>query len=147
LWAQYPQLGCPNDAREKSINDAEQKFQNGHLFWRGDRDHYYVIYDGNGSTSGSWTSVGRQTGYIQNCSGGAPGGLVKPTSGFGDIWCALGGANSPLGWALDREYGFVAGQGVLVQDFQNGVIFQDSDGAQRNLAYVLTQTGFYRRTP
>ena len=147
LWSQYPQLGCPLSANEKSIQDAEQKFQNGHLFWRADIDRFYVIYDGGGATFGSWASYSRQTGAIQNCPENAPGGLAKPTSGFGDVWCALGGGNSPLGWALDREYGFVAGQGIRVQDFEKGVIFQDSDSVQRNLVYVLTNSGFYRVSP
>lgn len=148
LWAEYQdRLGCPLSATERGIQDAEQVFQNGHLFWRADIDRYYAIFDGGGATFGQWVTYRKQPGAIQNCPENAPSGLWKPVSGFGDIWCAIGGVNSGLGWATDREYGFQPAQGINIQDFDRGVIFQDSDGVQRELVYVLTPTGFYRVVP
>lgn len=150
LWVQYQSdLGCPFSSTEQGVQDAEQKFEHGHMFWRADIDRYYVVYDGGGITYGAWASYSRTMGAIQNCPEEPPAGLRKPISGFGDIWCVLGGANSPTGWAVDQEYGFVPKQGISVQDFEHGVIFQDSDGApdQKNLVYVLTGTGFYRVSP
>jgi hypothetical protein len=146
LWEKYRStLGCPFNASEKGISDAEQRFQGGHMFWRQDTDRYYVVYDAGGA-SGSWAVYSRATGG--NCSESPPAGYWKPTSGFGDVWCTkLGGSTSTLGWALDHEYGFVSSQGIRVQDFQFGTIFQDSDGANRNLVYVLMRTGFAREAP
>ena len=97
------------------------------MFWRSDIDAYYVIYDGGGASQGIWGYYGGKynTGGLGACTESAPPGLFKPASGFGNVWCALGGANATIGWGLDREYGFVTGQGVVrVQDFQDGVIFQ-----------------------
>ncbi|MCB9452282.1 MAG: hypothetical protein H6672_12645 [Anaerolineaceae bacterium] len=36
----------------------------------------------------------------------APEGLITPVRGFGKLWAALGGAESPLGWALSPEIGY-----------------------------------------
>jgi len=150
LWSQYhDQLGCPYSASQITIPSvAEQPFQSGHLFWRSDTDRYYAIYDGGGATSGGWAVYGNKPGAIQNCADHLPpGGYYKPASGFGDVWCFVGSANSSLGWALAPERGFVGGQGVNAQDFEKGSIFQDSDGVARNLVYVLIGAGFYRVSP
>ncbi len=147
IWRQFRnELGCPLTA-EQAIQDAEQTFQGGHLFWRSDVDLYYAIYDGGKLTHGNWAVYSRHFGYIDNCPGDPPTGLSKPISGFGDIWCYLGGTTSPLGWATDHEYGFLPAQGIRIQDFQNGLVFQDSDGVQHNLVYVLSESGFSRMNP
>ena len=153
LWASYAaDLGCPRRAAEaQAIQDAEQAFQNGHMLCRADLDVYYVIYDGGGAGEGSWSGYGTKynDGGLAACSEEAPAGLVKPRSGFGNIWCALGGGAAAIGWGLDQEYGFGAGRGsVYVQDFERGLIFQDSDGVNQNRAYVLFTGGrFVRATP
>ncbi len=153
LWVrEQPDLGCPRRAAEAhAIQDAEQVFQNGHMLWRADLDVYYVIYDGGGAREGNWSSFGTKynDGGLASCTEEAPAGLVKPRSGFGNVWCALGGGAAAIGWALDQEYGFGAGRGsVYVQDFERGVIFQDSDGVNQNLVYVLFTGGrFVRTTP
>lgn len=150
LWSQYQDdLGCPGYAAPRFISDAEQLFQHGHMFWRGDVDVYYVVYDGGGTTQGDWFWFGSKynEGGLAACTEQAPPGLVKPRSGFGNVWCALGGGDARIGWALDREYGFGAElRTVRVQDFEGGVILQDSDGMRRGLAYVLMYTGQFIRT-
>lgn len=70
-----------------------------------------------------------------------PPGLVEPKRGFGWLWRThLGGADGPLGWALDREYGFDnVGQ---AQPFEQGVMFKGSAPK----VYVLLNNGqFYAR--
>jgi hypothetical protein len=150
VWSRYQNdLGCPKFASPRFIADAEQLFQNGHMFWRGDIDVYYVVYDAGGPT-GSWSQYGSKynDGGLAACGESPPSGLVKPESGFGNVWCGIGGANAPIGWGRDRQYGFVAGQTVRVQDFDKGAIFQDSDGAARGLVYVLFKGGrFVRERP
>lgn len=145
LWSRYQaDLGCPLYASPRLINDAEQVFQNGHMFWRADVDVFYVVYDAGGAAQGGWAFYGGK--YNENglaaCSDAAPSGLVKPIRGFGNVWCGLGGAGANIGWGLDREWGLRA----VVQDFRSGVIFQDSDGQNRGFAYVLFDSGRFIRT-
>jgi len=152
LWSKYQaELGCPKSAQLKFIQDAEQLFQNGHMFWRGDVDVFYVVYDGGGATQGGWARYAGKynEGGLVNCPDNPPTGLVKPIRGFGNVWCGLGGTNAGIGWALDQEYGFSASNGsVRAQDFEKGVIFQDSDGVRRGLVYMLFNTGaFIRNVP
>ena len=70
-----------------------------------------------------------------------PEGLVEPRRGFGYLWRThLGGAEGPLGWALDKEYGFDnTGQ---AQEFERGLMFKGSGGK----VYALLNNGrFYAR--
>lgn len=149
LWSRrQADLGCPRYATARSIQDAEQAFQNGHMLWRADTDSFYVIYDGGAAREGAWVWFGSayNDGGLAQCTETAPTGLVKPRSGFGNVWCALGGAKAAIGWALDQEFGFGAGRGsVYVQDFDSGVIFQDSDGVTKNLVYLLLYSGRFAR--
>jgi serine/threonine-protein kinase len=148
LWLRYPaELGCPATESPRFIQDAEQLFQNGHMFWRGDTDVYYVVYE-SGPSAGLWEQYPSKYNVdgLAKCAETAPSGLVKPIRGFGNVWCGLGGASANIGWARDREVGFSAAQGIVqVQDFQQGIIFQDSDGSTRNLTYVLFNTGSFVR--
>jgi hypothetical protein len=155
LWASYvSELGCPQQVAPQSITAAEQLFQHGHMFWRKDLDVIYVVYDGNGASSGQWAYYGPEysanvdeDSILVGCPELAPSGLVKPHLGFGNVWCSLGGTDADIGWALDQEYGFSPSlRLVWVQDFQRGTIFQDSDGTMRNLTYILFSTGKFVRT-
>jgi hypothetical protein len=50
----------------------------------------------------------------------------------------LGGPTAAIGWGLGEEAGFWPGYGdPLVQDFQRGIIFRDSDGTTKGMAYVF----------
>lgn len=150
IWSRYADnLGCPAYAMPRPITDAEQEFQNGHMFWRRDADVYYVIYDGSGSTSGQWQyfdssyGITGDNGILATCPETPPSGFFKPTMGFGNVWCASGGRNARIGWAVDSEFGF---DGLAqVQDFQRGVIFQDSAGVVDRMVYLLFDTGEFMR--
>ena len=139
LWNSYlVRLRCPLTSSAKAVTAAEQLFQNGHMFWRQDLDVYYVVYD----HAGSWAQYGSKYGKGSGCSGSPPEGYRQPVSGFGNVWCALGGASASIGWALDREYGFASSLGtVLVQDFNGGTIYRDSDGSNNRKAYILFYDG------
>ncbi|HXW01502.1 MAG TPA: hypothetical protein VEC93_24035, partial [Anaerolineae bacterium] len=71
-----------------------------------------------------------------------PAGLVEPKRGFGWLWRThLGGPEGPLGWALDREYGFDnTGQ---AQQFEQGLIFKGSSSR----IYVLINNGLFYANP
>jgi hypothetical protein len=133
-------LGCPLDQNPKPIQDAEQAFDNGHMFWRQDNDHAYVVYEA-GAKNGTYQSfVGLwSSGDPEySCAASPPPGKVQPKRGFGAAWCQLGGASAAIGWGLGEEAGFWAGNGdPLVQDFERGMIFRDSDGTTKGKAYVF----------
>ena len=149
LWEDYNvELGCPLYPTPKAIQDAEQPFENGHMFWREDLRHIYVVYE-QGSLEGT-----RQV-YLDEWEEGDPDYSCaapppplereQPKRGFGLVWCKLGGADAEIGWALEEELGFFEGQGdPLVQDFDFGVIFRDSLGTVNGKAYVLfSETGTF----
>jgi serine/threonine-protein kinase len=141
LWQSYrPQIGCPLAQNPKPIQDAEQPFDNGHMFWRQDNDGAYVVYE-QGDLSGSYqafTGAWSEGDPEYSCAASPPPGKVQPKRGFGAVWCQLGGPSAPIGWALAEEVGFGPGNGdPIVQDFERGVILRDSDGTSKGQAYVF----------
>jgi serine/threonine-protein kinase len=150
LWQVHQSLlGCPVYAQPRAIQDAEQAFQNGHMFWRADNDFAYVVYE-QGSLAGTYqmfTDMWNEGDPDYSCPASAPAGLVQPKRGFGAVWCHLGGPNAAIGWGLGEEAGKGPGNGdPLVQDFEQGMIFRDSDGTSKALAYVLASDGTFART-
>jgi predicted Ser/Thr protein kinase len=149
LWQAYRnQLGCPLYANPKAIQDAEQAFDNGHMFWRSDNDYAYVVYQ-QGARSGTYqafSGMWSEGDPEYSCSASPPPGKVQPKRGFGAVWCTLGGAGAPIGWGLGEEVGFGPGNGdPLVQDFERGVVFRDSDGTTTGRAYILFGDGSFVR--
>jgi serine/threonine protein kinase len=141
LWQAYrDELGCPLYQDPKLIQDAEQPFDNGHMFWRQDNDYAYVVYE-KGARSGEYqgfTGMWSPGDPEYSCSASPPPGKVQPKRGFGAVWCDLGGPSAAIGWGLSEEAGFGPGNGdPLVQQFQRGFIFRDSDGTTKGLAYVF----------
>jgi len=144
LWQTYrDQLGCPLYQDPKLIQDAEQPFDNGHMFWRQDTDRAYVVYE-KGTKSGEYqgfANLWSEGDPEYSCTASPPPGKVQPKRGFGAVWCDLGGPSAVIGWGLSEEAGFGPGYGdPLVQQFEQGFIFRDSDGATKGLAYVFFQS-------
>jgi serine/threonine-protein kinase len=145
LWQTYrDDLGCPLHKDPKLIQDAEQPFDNGHMFWRQDNDYAYVVYE-KGASSGSYqafTGMWSEGDPEYSCAASPPPGKVQPKRGFGAVWCHLGGPSATIGWGLQEEAGFGPGYGdPMVQEFQRGFIFRDSDGTTKGMAYVFTSDG------
>lgn len=142
LWEDYKvQLGCPLYPEPKAIQDAEQPFENGHMFWREDLRHIYVVYE-QGPLEGTrqvYSDEWEEGDPDYSCAAPAPPPeREQPKRGFGLVWCDLGGAEAEIGWALEEEMGFFEGQGdPLAQDFDSGVVFRDSAGTVNGEAYVL----------
>jgi serine/threonine-protein kinase len=142
LWNAYKsKLGCATYQNPKLINDAEQAFQNGHMFWRQDNDWAYVVYE-QGPKNGTYqafTDLWSEGDPDYSCAAPPPpAGHVQPVRGFGKVWCELGAQNAPIGWGKGEEAGFWGGNGdPMVQDFQYGMVFRDSDGTTKGLAYVF----------
>jgi predicted Ser/Thr protein kinase len=150
LWQTYrDQLGCPLYESPKVIQDAEQAFDNGHMFWRQDNDYAYAVLE-KGPQAGTYQSFSHMwsEGDPQySCAASPPAGRVQPIRGFGAVWCDLGGPSAAIGWGLGDEQGFYPGYGdPTVQDFENGMIFRDSDGGTTGKAYVFfSSSGTFKR--
>jgi hypothetical protein len=133
-------LGCPVYQNPKIIQDAEQAFENGHMFWRQDLDVALAVFE-QGALSGTFrpfVDMWSEGDPDFSCAGSPPAGKVQPKRGFGAVWCSLGGASAPIGWGLAEEVGFGPGYGdPMVQDFERGSIFRDSDGLSTGKAYVF----------
>jgi hypothetical protein len=141
LWQAYgAPLGCALYADAQPVYDAEQVFENGHMFWRLDTSRIYVIYE-EGSKAGTYQAFDnswQEGDPAYSCETTPPAGFEQPIRGFGVVWCQLGGPDADIGWALGPEAGFGPGNGdPLVQDFERGLILRDSDGTRTGMAYVL----------
>jgi serine/threonine-protein kinase len=141
LWQTYrAKLGCPIHQEPKPLQDAEQAFDNGHMFWRQDTDFAYVVYE-KGEQQGTYqafTGMWSEGDPEYSCAAAPPPGKVQPKRGFGAVWCVLGGPSAAIGWGLSEEAGFGPGNGdPAVQDFEHGFILRDSDGTTKGLAYVF----------
>ncbi|MBN1920466.1 MAG: hypothetical protein JW892_04430 [Anaerolineae bacterium] len=151
LWQRYAdRLGCPLANRPTTITDAEQVFQNGHMFWWKHLDLHLVVYS-QGARAGTYAMYANEwvAGEAQaSCSVAVPQGFVQPVRGFGRVWCRLGADKAAIGWALALEVSFEAGNAdPLVQRFERGFIFRDSDGFMNRLAYVFFDDGTFVRQP
>jgi serine/threonine protein kinase len=145
LWQTYrPELGCPLYQNPQLIQDAEQAFDNGHMFWRQDNDYAYVVYE-KGGLSGSYQAfvdLWSEGDPEFSCAATPPAGKVQPVRGFGAVWCMLGGPGAATGWGLAEETGFGPGYGdPMVQDFERGFILRDSDGTTKGLVYIFFNDG------
>lgn len=110
------------------------------MFWRQDNDYAYVVYEKGGSsgTYQAFVDVWSEGDPDYSCAASPPPGKVQPKRGFGAVWCHLGGPSAAIGWGLGDEAGFWSGNGdPLVQDFDRGFIFRDSDGTTKGMAYVF----------
>lgn len=151
LWEIYRnELGCPVGELQTIPTIAEETFEGGHLYWRNDNDQVYIILDrarnsGEALSTGEWTPAKPDWRWDGSNPDGVglspPAGLVEPKRGFGWLWRNhLGAENGPLGWALDREYGF--DNTGRSQQFEHGLMFKGSGSK----IYVLLDDGtFYVR--
>jgi len=94
---------CPEDPA-RTVYAVWQPFQRGVMIWFSDSKQINVM-----------TNDGQVRVYVDQYVDGqpdpsekAPNGLLTPVRGFGAIWEALGGADSPLGWAQAKEVGYDA---------------------------------------
>ncbi|MBI1256816.1 MAG: LysM peptidoglycan-binding domain-containing protein [Chloroflexi bacterium] len=94
---------CPQDPA-RTVYAVWQPFQHGVMIWFSDSKQIYVM-----------SADGQVVAYVDQYVDGqpdpgekAPNGLLTPVRGFGALWEALGGADSPLGWAQAKEVGYDA---------------------------------------
>jgi hypothetical protein len=155
LWQRYrPRLGCPLYATPMPIEDAEQAFENGRMFWREDDKHVYVVYEQGTRKDTYQTFDGPSQSDTPACSypceASPPEGFYSPVpgSGFRVAWCRLCAEDAPIGWGLAGEVGFGPGNGdPLVQEFEGGLIFRDSKGKADGKVYIFFDDGKFVRVP
>ena len=82
-----------------------------------------------------------------SCAATPPAGMYQPTRGFGQMWCDMPDPVNTIGWALAHEFGFGPGNATpMIQDFEKGTIFRDSDGTMNRRVYLLFDDGTLMRT-
>lgn len=113
-------LGCPTDA-EVEMDMAEQPFQHGLMFWRGDVRQIYVLWGDGGymAVADAWTGPEEYA-----CQAPAPAGMVQPKRGFGLVWCTYPEVRGRLGWGLEPERGYRA----VLQPFERGLAWHNDRG-------------------
>ncbi len=145
IWNVYQaQIGCPMDVEPLYGQFAEMPFEHGHLFWMGNIDKYGEIRTAIATFGGqNEGDKGRWLAHQENWNGegicpvpSPPEGLHLPDRGLAKVWCEIDGINQ-LGYAMAPKE-FAPNRGIsAVQNFENAVIFRDSDGNSRGLVYIL----------
>jgi hypothetical protein len=135
LWrengAVRSKLACPSAPEISVTPAAEQHFQGGYMFWRGDTHTIYVFI---GTQPGHWYQFADNwqetdpTPVIDT----PPPGLHVPVRGFGKIWSTYSGLRQSLGWATDVETnitaaweGFSGGSMMWTADRTIRVLYDD----------------------
>lgn len=168
LWNRYRgELGAPK-AGSRSAKSfpagtfAEQRFERGHMFFmRVPSKRILVVV---GSQKGGWTGQGNWwkeypdkfvDGVNDTTTCQLAGDISRqPVGGFGLLWCTNSSVRDALGFSVTQEVDVDRQAGgnrvYLLQEFQNGLIFRDSDGwtnCNRGncLAYIFFSDGTFRR--
>ncbi|GIW08160.1 MAG: hypothetical protein KatS3mg060_2965 [Dehalococcoidia bacterium] len=120
-------IGCPTD-QIVSVQGVMQEFEGGFLYYRTlpTGTTTWVFF-----SNGTWTAGDPRPLVAAPIAAPPPGRLV-PRNAFFNVWVALGGPASPLGWATSEETSFPSdGQSYergLAFAGNNRVIFVNVDG-------------------
>jgi hypothetical protein len=123
-------LGRPL-AGEQVVPMAEQAYQKGAMFWRGDTKQITVITE-----QGAWSAYADTWNESQQAGKffTAPAGLIEPVRGFGKVWREqLGGPNAPIGWGMEGERGYDG----RIQKYERGTAILNDRGQ----VYALLANG------
>jgi hypothetical protein len=110
VWNEHPEVrsrvGCPTEYESAIQIAAQERFQSGYMFWRGDTKMIYVFLWGSpNDTVGSWQQ------FPDTWNDGdpeptptqpAPSGLYTPVRGFGKVW-RENNLRLSLGYAIETE--------------------------------------------
>lgn len=94
---------CPEDPA-LTVFGVWQPFERGVMLWFSDTQQIYVMTDDRQFRAYEDVYVEGQPDPAAQ----PPSERYTPVRGFGQIWQALGGAESPIGWALTPEVGYDA---------------------------------------
>jgi hypothetical protein len=157
LWREHAdvraRLGCPTAYEIPIQSAAEEHFQGGYMFWRGDTNTIYVFLGTNqGGSVYEYQDTWQEDDPTPVPGPSPPSGLYAPVRGFGKIWSAQAGLRQALGWATDQETGvtgawqpFVSGSALWTSDRVIRLVYDDGTWESYPDTYVTpTPTG---RTP
>ncbi|MDQ5824093.1 MAG: zf-HC2 domain-containing protein [Chloroflexota bacterium] len=131
VWREHSdvreRLGCPTIPEEGVLPAAQQHFQYGYMFWRGDtRTIYVFLRSGPRDQYGTWLEV-KDTWVegepVPTVEGGAPDGGYIPVRGFGKIWASDPELRRMIGYATEPE----TSVGAVWQPFEHGMALWTSD--------------------
>jgi len=137
LWREHEdvrsRLGCPTAYEIPIQAAAEEHFQGGYMYWRGDTNTIYVFVGTNFSGSVYQFEDTWQDDDPTPVPGPTPPpGYYAPVRGFGKVWLANPGLRQALGWATDQESGrtgawqpFAGGNGLWTSDRVIHVLYDD----------------------
>lgn len=92
------------------IQVAEERFQNGRMFWLAPTGQIWVMINGADATRGQWavyddSFVDGQPEFDPSLT--PPAKMLQPIRGFGKLWREHPEIKQALGWALEQEVGQV----------------------------------------
>lgn len=145
VWSENPQVrqrvGCPTVSEIAIPQAAQQEFQGGYMFWRGDtRTIYVFISGGPNATVGTWKQyqdTWQEGEPMPSPTVQPPGGLYAPVRGFGKLWYSDETLRIALGWATEAES---AATGAF-QTYRGGEALWTSD----RLIYFMYSDGIWER--
>ncbi|HEY0071765.1 MAG TPA: zf-HC2 domain-containing protein [Chloroflexia bacterium] len=120
-------LGCPTVPEEPVVPAAQQHFQAGYMFWRGDtRTIYVFLQSGPHDVYGNWfefKDTWEEGEPVPTVEGGVPDGAYIPVRGFGKLWANNSTLRQKLGYATEPE----ASVDAVWQPFEHGRALWTSD--------------------
>jgi hypothetical protein len=120
-------LGCPRTPEEPVQPAAQQHFQAGYMFWRGDTHTIYVfLQSGPHDVYGTWMEFNdtwQEGEPVPTVEGTTPDGGYIPVRGFGKLWANNPALRQKLGYATEPE----ATVGAVWQPFEHGIALWTSD--------------------
>jgi TolB protein len=125
--ALHARIGCPTD-QIQSVNGVMQQFDNGFMYFRNlpDGTTVWVFYN-----DGTWVAGDPRPQAPAPIAPTPPGRFI-PRNAFLNVWLALGGPASRLGWATTEETGFPSDGQPYERGLgfagNNRVIFVNIDG-------------------
>lgn len=140
-------LGCPTVPEEPVRPAAQQHFQGGYMFWRGDTRVIYVFLQiGRHDQYGTWfefKDTWVEGEAVPTVEGGTPDGGYVPVRGFGKLWANNPELRQKLGYATEPEASveavwqpFVHGRALWTSDRTIRLMYEDGIWQHFNDTYV-----------
>lgn len=132
-------VGCPTGTEADIPQAAQQRFENGLMFWRGDTHTIYVFVGAQNDSYGVWhqfADTWQDTDPTPQPTK-APAGLLEPVRGFGKVWRNNPEIRQQLGWAIEQEWNITAAW----QTYERGYALWTSDKVIR----FMYADGIYAR--
>ena len=123
VWSEHPdvrqRVGCPTEYETAIQQGAQERFQGGYMFWRGDTKIIYVFLWGSpNDTVGTWqqfSDTWKDGDPEPTPTQPAPSGLYVPIRGFGKVWRENDALRLSLGYAIEPEQAMTGASGAALK--------------------------------